>query len=317
MLRNRLIYLAALVGGSVFYLFFYAWFSWFLLVILWSLPVLSLVASLPAMLTMELSVVPPGNPCRGEQAELRLQTVCRLPQPRCRFRIRVTQGSSGQETICRARPRSLQMALPLPTGHCGVVTCRVERARVYDYLGLFGLPRRWMGQTETLVLPRPDPPERLPNLAQLQVLSYHAKPGGGYAEVHELRGYRPGDSLREVHWKLTAKVDHPIVREPQTPNRGPVILTLDLPGDPGALDSCLDQTCWLARWLLDHGITHVVRWLEESGPQFYEVGQVEDLPDLAGRLCRSGPTPAGLTSRTLAADACWHYHVLPREEGPS
>lgn len=42
MLRNRLIYLAALVGGSVFYLFFYAWFSWFLLVILWSLPVLSL-----------------------------------------------------------------------------------------------------------------------------------------------------------------------------------------------------------------------------------------------------------------------------------
>ncbi len=89
---------------------------------------LSLVASLPAMLTMELSVVPPGNPCRGEQAELRLQTVCRLPQPMCRFRIRVTQGSSGQETICRARPRSLQMTLPLPTGHCGVVTCRVERA---------------------------------------------------------------------------------------------------------------------------------------------------------------------------------------------
>ena len=57
MLRNRLMYLIALVGGTVFYLFFYAWFSWFLLVILWSLPVLSLVASLPAMLTMELSVV--------------------------------------------------------------------------------------------------------------------------------------------------------------------------------------------------------------------------------------------------------------------
>ena len=268
MLRNRLIYLTALVGGTVFYLFFYAWFSWFLLVLLLSLPVLSLVASLPAMLTMELSVVPPGNRCRGEQAELRLQTVCRLPQPMCRFRIRVTQGISGQETTCRARPR-------------------------------------------------PYPPERLPNLAQLQVLSYHAKPGGGYAEVHELRDYRPGDSLREVHWKLTAKVDHPIVREPQTPNQGPVVLTLDLPGDPGALDSCLDQTCWLAQWLLDHGIAHVVRWLEESGPQSCAVGQVEDLPGLTGRLCRSRPTPAGMTSRTLAADACWHYHVLPREEGAS
>ena len=79
MLRNRLLYLAALVGGTVFYCFFYAWFSWFLLVLLWCLPALSLVVSLPAMLTMDLRLVSPGNPRRGEAAELRLQTVCRLP----------------------------------------------------------------------------------------------------------------------------------------------------------------------------------------------------------------------------------------------
>ena len=87
MLRNRLLYLAALVGGTVFYCFFYAWFSWFLLVLLWCLPALSLVASLPAMLTMDLRLVSPGNPRRGEAAELRLQTVCRLRQPMCRFRL--------------------------------------------------------------------------------------------------------------------------------------------------------------------------------------------------------------------------------------
>lgn len=40
MLRNRLLYLAALAGGTVFYCFFYAWFSWFLLVLLWCLPAL-------------------------------------------------------------------------------------------------------------------------------------------------------------------------------------------------------------------------------------------------------------------------------------
>ena len=68
MLRNRLLYLAALAGGTVFYCFFYAWFSWFLLVLLWCLPALSLVVSLPAMLTMDLRLVSPGNPRRGEAA---------------------------------------------------------------------------------------------------------------------------------------------------------------------------------------------------------------------------------------------------------
>ena len=148
MLRNRLLYLAALAGGTVFYCFFYAWFSWFLLVLLWCLPALSLVVSLPAMLTMDLRLVSPGNPRRGEAAELRLQTVCRLPQPMCRFRLRMTEHTSGHETTFRARPRSLQMALELPTNHCGAVTCAVDRGRVYDYLGLFRLPRRWNCQTE-------------------------------------------------------------------------------------------------------------------------------------------------------------------------
>lgn len=60
MLRNRLLYLAALAGGTVFYCFFYAWFSWFLLVLLWCLPALSLVVSLPAMLTMDLRLVSRG-----------------------------------------------------------------------------------------------------------------------------------------------------------------------------------------------------------------------------------------------------------------
>ncbi|MFR0733164.1 MAG: hypothetical protein ACLSHU_02170 [Oscillospiraceae bacterium] len=51
-----------------------------LLVLLWCLPALSLVVSLPAMLTMDLRLVSPGNPRRGEAAGSG-PDVCRLPQP--------------------------------------------------------------------------------------------------------------------------------------------------------------------------------------------------------------------------------------------
>lgn len=314
MLRNRLIYLAALLGGVVFYGFFYVWFSWYLLVLLLCLPWFSLLLSLPAMVTMKLQMSPPGKVHRNEQAELRLQTVCRLPQPMCRFTLRIHESAAGRQTACKARPRALQMTMQLPTGHCGMITCTVARARVFDYLGLFSLPRRWRCLAEVPVLPLPQPPEKLPSLAQLQALSYQPKPGGGFSEVHELRDYRPGDSLREVHWKLTAKVDRPIIREPQQPQQGPVVLTLDLAGTPKELDSCLDQTCWLSHWLLELGVSHAVRWLSAAGPQSYPLSCREDLDGLAEQLCRSELTPAGSTSRGWATDACWHYHVLPREE---
>ena len=299
--------------GSVLRLF-YVWFSWYLLVLLLCLPWFSLLLSLPAMVTMKLQMSPPGKVHRNEQAELRLQTVCRLPQPMCRFTLRIHESAAGRQTACKARPRALQMAMQLPTGHCGMITCTVARARVFDYLGLFSLPRRWRCLAEVPVLPLPQPPEKLPSLAQLQALSYRPKPGGGFSEVHELRDYRPGDSLREVHWKLTAKVDRPIIREPQQPQQGPVVLTLDLAGTPKELDSCLDQTCWLSHWLLELGVSHAVRWLSAAGPQSYPLSCREDLDGLAEQLCRSELTPAGSTSRGWATDACWHYHVLPREE---
>ncbi|MFR0733163.1 MAG: DUF58 domain-containing protein [Oscillospiraceae bacterium] len=161
----------------------------------------------------------------------------------------------------------------------------------------------------------PQPPEQLPT----SELSSRFRPTGPslgrLCRGPRARDYRPGDSPRKFT-ELTAKVDHPIVREAQVLNQGPVVLTLDLSGSPGELDSCLDQTCWLAQWLLAHGTAHVVRWLSGTGPQACSIHQPQDLSYLAEQLCRSSPTPAGSTSRTWAADACWHYHVLPRRRCP-
>ena len=50
MIKNILIYLALLAGAFVFNIFYYGWFSWFLLLIIIALPVISLVLSLPFMI---------------------------------------------------------------------------------------------------------------------------------------------------------------------------------------------------------------------------------------------------------------------------
>ena len=313
MLRNRLLYLTALVAVTVFFGFFYAWFSEFLWYLVLALPVLSFLLSIPAMRQLDLSTEVPSSVERGSSGQLHLRTESFLPQPRCRFRLRVTMNQSGQIKTYKVRPNSHHMIMDLPTAHCGQVLCTLDKAWVYDYLGLFRFPRRWNQELETLILPTAAPPARLPGIAQLSATSFHPKVGGGYSEYHELRDYRPGDSMRQVHWKLTAKSDRPIVREPQEPEHKPVLLTLDLPQAPDALDRVLDRTLFMSGWLLEAECPHMVRWISGSQVVTQSIHIPEDLPGLAAALCRSTVTAPHMTVMDHLQTYAWHYHITPAD----
>ena len=88
---------------------------------------------------------------------------------------------------------------------------------------------------------------------------------GAYAEEHELRPYRPGDPMRTVHWKLTAKTGEMIVREALVPCRARALLLVERRGGPDALDRVLEHLCWLSARLTQQGVSHTVLWPGESG----------------------------------------------------
>ena len=50
MIRNIVIYLCLLTGTFLFNIFYYAWFSWFLFLTVVSIPIISLLLSLPFMI---------------------------------------------------------------------------------------------------------------------------------------------------------------------------------------------------------------------------------------------------------------------------
>lgn len=315
MLRNRLIYLTALIAVTVFFGFFYAWFSEFLWYLVLALPLISLLVSIPAMLRLELTTEAPPSVPRGNPVQLHLRTHCFLPRPRCRFRLRVTLYQSGQSKTYKVRPSSHHMLLDIPTAHSGQILCGVDKAWVYDYLGLFRFPRRWKQETEILVLPQAAPPAQLPGITQLAPVVFRSKPGG-FSEYHELRDYRPGDSMRQIHWKLTAKADRAIVRDPQEPEHKPILLTLDLPMDLDLLDRVLDHTLFMSGWLLEADCPHLVRWISGSQVVTHPVHCPEDLPGLTAALCRSSSTEPGQTVIENLLSYAWHYHILPTEPGP-
>ena len=52
--------------------------------------------------------------------------------------------------------------------------------------------------------------------------------GNDPSEIFDIKDYVPGDDLRFVHWKLTGKADHLIIRQPSEPTHYHAILLMDL-----------------------------------------------------------------------------------------
>ena len=319
MIKSWLYYLLGLAGAVVFHAFYFGWYSWFLLVVALCLPLFSLLVSLPAMVRVRIHLDAPAACLRGEPAYVTLRAGNGfLPMPRCRFRLLVHDRMTGHTQLLRQQvPGPDSWYIPLDTAHCGAVCCEAVKARVFDYLGFFCLPVRAGQMVETLIRPAAEPPEKLPNLSQFLARRRQPKPGGGFSEEHELRDYRPGDSLRDIHWKLSVKTDRLILREAQEPIRGLTLLTFDLRGDPDRIDRVLEQLLWLSGWLLDHEAEHQIFWID---PQDCQIASVsisarDGLEELLDRLLRSAlraDTPSIAAHRFPSAS--WRYHIQPEEE---
>lgn len=317
--RNWLIYVLGLAGALVFRVFYFGWYSWFLLVLAVCLPVFSLLVSLPAMLRVRIRMDAPASCMRGEPVYVTMQASNGfLPMPRCRFRLRLHHRMTGKTVVLRqTTPGHDSWYVPVETEHCGVLECSVERGWVYDYLGLFCLPVRGGAGAELMICPVAVQPEKLPNLAQFLTRRRRQKPGGGFSEEHELRDYRPGDNLRDMHWKLSVKTDRLIVREAQEPIRGLNLLTLDLRGEPEQVDTVLEQLLWLSRWLLDHDTEHQVIWIDPADCELASapVRTPEELGELMKVLLRSSldeNTPS--IAQRRFRNAAWRYHIQPGQE---
>ncbi len=312
MARNRLLYGIVLIAVTLFYGFFYGWFSEFLWYLTLLLPFVSLLVSLPAILTAKPELIAPSAVHRGEDAAAEIRLQCQFPLPRYKFRAEIIHTPSGTRKQYKFRATSSTcISYPLPANHSGAVHYFLSKSRVCDYLGLFAIVRKWELQGSTIVLPNPAQPRKLPNLTKLMSAALRPKPGGGFSEIHELREYRPGDSLRHIHWKLTAKTDRPVVREPQEYCLGAMALSLNLPTDPTDFDQVLDNTLWISAWLIERGFEHQVFWFSGNHPNNVTIAQMEDLSVLTPQLCRSQPTAPGNSAYSLTTGASWRFHVAP------
>lgn len=172
-----------------------------------------------------------------------LSSRCAFPLPVYDCRVEVVR------TITAER-FSLRLGDWLPTEHCGTLVCHVKKAWAYDYLGLFRFHLGKIPDCRVTVRPTEIPATELPRLQRRLPIAWKPKSGGGFAENHELRLYRPGDSLNQIHWKLSAKAQKLIIREPMVPVGRQAVVGLCICGTPQELDRKFGRLLGVCRRLL-------------------------------------------------------------------
>ena len=265
MWRSRLAYLTALLFAAVLHLFYAGTVSFYILLLILCLPALSLLASIPLFVRARVALSTGASVPIGTPASLRLtvDSRCFLPTAHVHVRLEGVNLLTGvkypPQRIGFDGARHEVCTVELPTGHCGALRLVCRRALVSDYLGLFALPVRRPEPVTVCVLPSEEKPDDVP--AFIDSLSKRMRPkrGGGFAEDHELRPYRDGDSVGSIHWKLSGKLDELIIREPMEVQQQLVLCTLDLYGTPDQLDVTLQRFSYLMRRLIEAGISPIVR----------------------------------------------------------
>ncbi|MGX8699569.1 MAG: DUF58 domain-containing protein, partial [bacterium] len=136
--------------------------------------------------------------------------------------------------------------------HYGRYALRVERFTEMDALGLFTRRRRVAAEARVTVAPSPLPLalERGERESFLDDPAAYSLTRAGHdpSETFRIREYVPGDSIRQIHWKLSEKTGRTLVRELGLPvERGLTVYvhTADA-ADGEALDAALELAFSLA-----------------------------------------------------------------------
>ena len=199
----------------------------------------------------------------------------------------------------------------------------ISRAYVYDYLGILLFPIKDMDRhTENTIV--------VPELYDANVYINNGSAGGSVlemgskerynitaGEVGSIRNYNPGDSLRNIHWKLTSKMDDIMVKEEDTLYKDIFVFFLIFSykkGNASALpshrycirnflfhkkskhgrenmlyESFLQTMASLSNSLIKNGGQHYISWYDSTEENIvrYKINEYEDISGVMETLAKS------------------------------
>lgn len=157
-------------------------------------------------------------------------------------------------------------------GSCGNLQIRLKRMRIYDPLGIFYITKKCTRSAGIKIMPvfetMPVEISRSTREFQAEADEYSCeRRGDDPSETYQVREYREGDPLRDIHWKLTAREDELMIRERAFPLGCVVLVWIDVPAKESSAEGfsrMLRTAASLSMTLAEQKCIHMAAWYEEK-----------------------------------------------------
>jgi len=220
-----------------------------------------------------------------------------------------------------------QLKLQAGDDYCGRLKISVTGLRLFDCFGIIGIPCNCEASGYLTV--QPDTFRQtvtiLPTAGMMEENDLYSpdRPGQDISETFQIREYVPGDSMRQIHWKLSGKLDRLIVRDPSLPITRSVLLFWERTGqsgNPAYTDAQAEVLVSLCRNLLEQSVRFTVGWndVKTNRCVFRELRDMDDLVGFIPRLLCAGGTKEGTSgvSLLLSSGADIPAHIVYVAEEP-
>ena len=289
-----------------------------------ALPLLCLPLNLLAAKKLKLTANMPVNLRKNEDGtvELTIQNPTPVPICLCACRVRLENQLNGEaqtfELSCGVWPKKSQtVRAAFGSPFCGRICLTVVSVRLYDCFGLIGVRAGAEARAASVVQPDTFPQNLLltPSAARVEEAEDYSteRPGSDLSEIFQIRDYVPGDSPRQVHWKLSQKYGKLIVKDASLPiTRSAALFWERTEKAPTSArtDAEAEIVVSLCRNLLAQSVQFTLCWNENGQLVRHLVRDLDELIALLPRLltakAEAGISGAQLLLQTVPAGAYSH-----------
>lgn len=316
MLQNKIRYLLILAIAGLLAILYNEYFMGilFLSVLIFPFLLFAILSYIYGVISFELvSLVHISN--RGETIPVSIQihnpTI--FPIPNLSITINYSNNFAFKKTIHKQKfnvsvdkGTRTRITCNLTSTHGGNLEISLSKIRIYDYLKIFSLRKKNLGEIKVAVLPNyyELAEDYLENRSKMQIESDNystIKSGDDPSEVFAIREYREGDRLQRIHWKLSMKQDQLMIKDFSEPLNCSVVIFADLgiPNDEDeleAVDSLLECALSLSYSFMLKGQIHYLAWYDKSQGVSRRVRVVtdKDLFEAVDGLLNCGPYRQGI-----------------------
>ncbi len=310
---RRIIWLCSVLGAAVIYVFSGTDGAWMLLCASILLPLTGILIAVIAGGQVKVNLEPPSSTQKGVEAEgtLLVKNATIFPVVHLLLYLELENTLTREKTLL---PLGLSLApleqkkLPFrfESAHCGRFRFCCTRLCVSDFFGLMHVSRN-IAMKQKLTIP----PELFPMRIRLtggetllgdeDSINFSRK-GQDWSEPFQLREYTQGDSLKQIHWKLSQKLERYMVTDPsQTLDRALLVFwdrgSLGKDAPPEIPDTLAEAVTSMCLALTQDQVPFSVAWSLEGGNgcEVRDISSMDDLYAIIPQMLHTSSGTAGIS----------------------